>query len=181
MNYRIEGVRGLSLTVSELAQAWDLTDARIREFLREGMPIAIQSPKKGQPHLLSLADCTEWRLDKSKKAGYVGRPPKEKVENDAKSQLDAIRIQKAELDLAERRGDLIHANIFVPYLDDKMVALRVALAALAQEVAEEFPDIPGIGRVIRFIAKRIGEKLNSFAAEMRGIPAEAEAAAAARQ
>jgi phage terminase Nu1 subunit (DNA packaging protein) len=167
-------IRGKPLSTQEFAALMDVTSHQIREFINDGMPV-YKLGGKGKQHILSSADCISW-LRQRKGNGLVGRPPKEIDENDPKSRINAIKVERAEIDLAEKRGDLIHTADLSPFIDDKMVIMRGEFVQIPEEFREEFPEAPPIGRMVRWLNDRITGTLNRLATGLKGVPKEAEAA-----
>jgi hypothetical protein len=170
MDYTGTDIRGMAVSVVELGRLLDIVPGRIRELLAEGMPIH-KKGARGQPHVLSSADCIDWLIERQKRANPVGRPPstaKEPEANSTKARIDAIRIEKAELDLAEKRGDLFHFDDLKPFIEDACVDLRVGLVGASEQFREDVPEATPMRKITQWLDAYHSAKLNAWATAFDG-------------
>lgn len=128
--------RGWNCTVAEIAAGFGLTRKTVHDMVAAGLPVVISGKGgRGNPTVINLRDLYEWISGR--------KSPK----NDGKlNRLEEIRIERAELELAERRGDLVHADDFGPFVEDKFVEMRQTLVndvviAVRERCGNEAADI----------------------------------------
>lgn len=142
--------QGWNCTVSEMAEITGLTRKTIHDAIAAGCPVVKQGKGgKGNPTIIRFYDCLQWRDAK--------RPSKDVERNQTKERLDAIRIARAELDLAERIGDLVHFSELLPYIRDKLVICRQLLCEIPKEMRERFGGEAG-----SYCDMRITQTLNTL-------------------
>lgn len=119
------------LTKEELAERLGITTRSVTNYVQEGMP---QRTKSGRP-VYSWPDCREWW---TKKIREDGRSTREAAgDEDRKEQMAEARLrtalaeaEAAELDLAERRGQLVTVDFMRGEFERMAQALRARLLAL---------------------------------------------------
>jgi phage terminase Nu1 subunit (DNA packaging protein) len=144
-------LKGWNCTIGELAEICGLTVKAIRDAVSAGCPV-IKAGKtgKGNATVINVHDYLEWRSAR--------RPNKDIGGNGTKERLDAIRIQRAELELAKATGDLIHFRELAPFVQDKLMGFRQALYQIPPEMRQQYGSEAGA-----FCEKRIRETLNHLA------------------
>jgi hypothetical protein len=109
-------------TVADLARRWDVTDARIYQFCRAGMP-------RNEDGSFDLDSVDAWRAARSAKNGAGSAPPSERSQ--AETELARIRVEEARIDLEIKRGNLV----------DKDLPLKI-IAAQNAEAIEHIMQMP---------------------------------------
>ena len=160
--------RGKAVSVPELAEILDLTPPRIRELITEGMPV-FERGGKGISHILSTADCIYWYMERNKiiRRGNYPEIPKEKEPNDQKTRITDTKIAIAELQLAEKRGDLFHFSNWLPFIKDKLVIFRQTMAAVVDKVRDRFGN-----ETARFVEREIAVAMNNLSRGLANLPNE---------
>lgn len=129
------------------------------------MPV-YQRGGPGKQHVLSTADCKDWVVERARK-DYRGGKTAEKPTDDTKSQINNIKLQRAQIELDERRGDLFHFSQLGPFIKDKLVNFRNAGMAVADRLRERFG--PEVGKVAK---AEITAMLNELSRDTEEIPDE---------
>lgn len=159
--------RGIALSVQELAKFLDVTEQRIRQLMREGMPVFEQGGK-GKGHVLSSYD-TIWfyiEYEQKKKRGLAKEKPDEP---DTKSRIAETRVAMAELQLAKQRGSLFDFNDWLPYIRDKMVVFRQSMATVTTNVREKYGN-----DVAKYVDRQITLAINAYHRGLDNVPNEAK-------
>lgn len=159
--------RGKALSIVELAELLDVSNQRIHQLLREGLPV-FEKGGKGIPHVFSSYDAIWWYIEyeQKKKRGLVKENPDAP---DSKARIAETRVAMAELQLAKQRGSLFDFNDYLPYIKDKMVVFRQAMATVAMNVREKYGN-----EVAKFVDRQITTAINSYQRGLENIPNEAK-------
>lgn len=94
-----------TLTTRELAEALEVTVRTVRRYRKQGMPCT-EGGAAG--NLYDLEEARRW-LESKNLTGSPGRPPTDEglALKGAKARLEEARAEKAELELARRKGELL--------------------------------------------------------------------------
>lgn len=121
---------GTKVGAAELAEALSLTPRRIQQLAAEGMPKA----SRGK---YDVAACVKWYIEyREQRAREDAKPTSI---DDAKLRLAVAQAETAELDLAERRGELVSVATYEDRLGRILTLLRSRLLALPGRVAVLLP------------------------------------------
>lgn len=160
--------KGWLLTRAEFAQAFNITVKTVDDNIASGMPIAIKGKGgRGNPSFINLADARNWMLGKAERSNSQAR-------QEAKSELDAIRLERARLELAEKRGDLIHMSDWQTIVEEDYVNTRNELARVSTEIREEYSDVPRIAQIAKSVHQKIGDALRRLNQNLRDAPQRAK-------
>lgn len=157
--------RGKAITIIELAEFLDVSDQRIRQLMREGMPV-FEKGVKGKQTILSSRDTFWWYVEYEQKKKR-GAAPSNSAPDDAKSRITETRAQMVELQLAERRGDLFHFSDWLPFIKDKLVVFRQAMQTVTENVRDRYGN-----EVAAFVDKQTTASVNSLSNGLATIPKE---------
>jgi phage terminase Nu1 subunit (DNA packaging protein) len=148
-----------------LAKILQVGPAAITRWVRRGMP------------LTSIANATAWhaanirtrRRRKVAAAIVAGSPPPPR---NAREQLDAARAGLAELDLAERRGELLWADEVRLCREKQNSAFRQKMLAIPAKVAVQIAPPGKVQQADEILTQAIYEAL----AELSGVDDDSDAA-----
>lgn len=173
----IAPARGSAVDVAELAKQWAYDQNTIRGFIREGMPV-YKLGGKGVAHVLSTRDCLDWYA-KREADGQLTRYAKNNGLNghakpDENDRLKEIKIETAEIALAERRGDLFHMADWVPLIEETALAARQRFQNVPMDFQTEFSDTPRIGQMVRWLNGSINKAMRSLSDGLFNVPQQAE-------
>lgn len=171
-NNVISGCAGLAVSVPEFATIVGLEPTRIRELITTGMPV-FKRGGKGVSHTLSTADCIKWLTERDKPK----KRPQDKGNKaeDEPDELRQIKIDRARLDLSERRGDLFHLADWKPLIEETLVQSRSIIMKLPDEFRDEFGG-ENIEAMTRWLKRELTKRLNGVASELFDIPEKASEA-----
>jgi phage terminase Nu1 subunit (DNA packaging protein) len=156
-----------------LADLFGVTVKTIAEWQEQGMPIAV----RGKPGVASEYDskaCIEWRVQHEL----------EKVKGESpKDRLDRLRGDREELELAEKRGQLVPADQVEPMWDGMVAAARSFLRSEVNRLAQLLEQTSGVEAKRDLIAETFDEFLTKLSGydpddttDRRADPAQAVAA-----
>lgn len=157
-------------TIPQLARLFGLSQKQIRDYVAEGLPVAIPG-KRPNPHQINTADFFHWCIARRDADNRLRKKSdSNSATDDVKEKLNGIRIQKAELELKKATGTLIDFRELVPFVQDKLLGFRQALYQIPPEMREQFGSSAGA-----FCERRIRETLNHLAgaAGLGGVEAHA--------
>jgi phage terminase Nu1 subunit (DNA packaging protein) len=126
------------ISQKEIAAGLSVSEAMVSKLKKAGMPVT------------SIKAAQEWRrlkLDRSRTIDYRRtRHPRHQAARaaartgpDARERLDAVRAEIAELDLAERRGELIQRSTALAGWQKQVSAFRSRSLAIVSRVSAQFP------------------------------------------
>ena len=157
--------RGKSLSINELAELLDVSEQRIRQLQREGMPI-FQKGGKGIAHVFSSYDAIWWYIEyeQKKKRGVA----KENLdEPDEKQKINQAKLAMAQLQLQQKQGNLFAFSDWLPFIKDKMVIFRQNMSTVVTNTREKFG-----ADVAKFVDREITRAINAYHASLNNIPNE---------
>lgn len=159
--------RGKSLSVPELAEILDVSNQRIHQLTREGMPVFERGHGK-MGNTFSSYDAIWWYIEyeQKKRRGAAKENPDAP---DTKQRIADTKMAMAELQLAERRGDLFHFKDWIPFIKDKLVVFRQVMA----QVVENIRDRHG-NNIAKDVEREIARGLNALSQGLENIPNEAK-------
>lgn len=112
-----------------IADVFGVAPKTIVEWQEQGMPIAVRG-RPGVPSEYDSEACIAWMVDREVK----------KVQNEKpQDRLARLQADKIEMELAERRGVLIPADLLEPRLQAAFTAARERLLESAPRLARELP------------------------------------------
>ena len=112
-----------------IADVFGVAPKTIVEWQEQGMPIAVRG-RPGVPSEYDSEACIAWMVDREVK----------KVQNEKpQDRLARLQADKIEMELAERRGVLIPADLLEPRLQAAFTAARERLLEAAPRLARELP------------------------------------------
>lgn len=149
----------------ELAKFLDVSDQRIRQLMREGMPV-FEKGIKGKQTILSSHDVFWWYVEYEQKKKR-GAAPSIPNADDSKQRINETRAQMVELQLAEKRGDLFHFSEYVPYIKNHMVNYRQTMGTVVENTRDKHGNA-----VARDVDGWISEALNIMGSGLENIPKE---------
>lgn len=159
--------RGKPLTVIELAQLLDVSEQRVRQLTREGMPLFSRGGN-GIPNIYSSYYALWWYIEYEQKKKRGAAPTISSNDpGDSKHRINETRAQMVELQLAEKRGDLFHFSDWGPYVKDKMVNYRQSMGTVVENTRDKFGN-----EAARAVDGWISEALNMMGSGLENIPKE---------
>ena len=112
-----------------IADVFGVAPKTIVEWQEQGMPIAVRG-RPGVPSEYDSEACIAWMVDREVK----------KVQNEKpQDRLARLQADKIEMELAERRGVLIPADLLEPRLQAAFTAARERLLEAVPRLARELP------------------------------------------
>lgn len=155
--------RGYNCTVSELAEYTGLARKTIHDTIKNGCPV-VETGTGGSGHA-TIINVYEFMMFREGR----GRGQRSN-DGDAKSQLDAIRIERAQLDLSERRGDLFNLSDWTPLVESAIVVARNRFNEISREIIDEFSDVARIGQIGRAVQNKISAAINRMLSDLNEVP-----------
>lgn len=160
-------LRGKPISVDEFASLIDVTPDRIRQYIKQGMPIFDRGVGR-KAHVLSSYDCIWWLVE-AEKRNKAGALPANPQEPDTKSRIAETKVALAELTLAKQRGTLFDFNDWLPYIKDKMVVFRQSMATVAINTREKYGN-----DVAKYVDRQITLAINAYHRGLDNVPNEAK-------
>ena len=111
-----------------IAEVFGVAPKTIVEWQEQGLPIAVRG-RPGVPSEYDTAACIEWMVEREIKKIQAERP---------QDRLARLQADKIEIELAERRGVLIPADLLEPRLQAAFTAARERWLEVAPRLAREF-------------------------------------------
>lgn len=153
---------GKIVSSSELARLWGTTQKTIKNYITEGMPA---EEKAGVGYNLDTSECLRWRIQKEHNEArllyQVDLSPDEMSYNEAKRRTAIVALQKAELELAEQRKELVRHDELILNFSQALIKVRSKLisqtARLSGELAHQEQDEVG-----KILDKDCDETLNEL-------------------
>lgn len=102
--------RSRTVSLQDIADAFGVTTEAIRLKRKAGMPTRMES---GRPRF-DLRDCIAWQREQDKVAAQSATAPDEALERARKLKAEA---DLKELDLAQKRGELVEQTVLAEALD----------------------------------------------------------------
>ena len=139
-------LKEVTATTKELAELFDVTPKYVSQLvLNHGMP-------KAAKNKFNFYKCVKWRFDFNEKS-FEDRSQKIREEN-TKSRLERANAELKELDLAEKRGELVQATAMENAWLNEIAVIDAELEGLAIKAA---PNLLGIKSVKKMKDKLIIE------------------------
>jgi len=123
--------------MAELCGWLDVRPAAVRDWVQLGCPY-IQAGTRGRSYIFDLADVVNWRLERAGKKGRGGRPANM---TEAKNRKEAAAAEKAELEVARLRGEVVPVADVVKIVDDEYSRVRARVLAMPAKLA---PTLIGV-------------------------------------
>lgn len=111
-----------------IAEVFGVAPKTIVEWQEQGLPIAVRG-KPGVPSEYDTDACIAWMVEREIKKIQAERP---------QDRLARLQADKIEIELAERRGVLIPADLLEPRLQAAFTAARERWLEVAPRLAREF-------------------------------------------
>uniref|UniRef100_UPI003F6E71DB hypothetical protein n=1 Tax=Elioraea sp. TaxID=2185103 RepID=UPI003F6E71DB len=114
---------------SELARYWDVTKARVSQYIARGMPVLPDGR-------VDLAEAEMWRaenVDTSRGTDVDGAAAE-------RARLLRAQAERAELDLAARRGELVERSLIAATLVPRIRELRDTLLGIPRDTVRDDGD-----------------------------------------
>lgn len=153
-------MRHEELNKAELAERFGVDVRTITNWVQEGMP---QRRKSGKPSY-SWPECREWREGDIRKDARADRHAG--GDDDKKTRLAELRlrqleieVEQADLDLAERRGELIPVAFMISEFDRIAQGLRKALLSFPATWAERLGSCPSTPERQRMLSDGINDMM----------------------
>lgn len=145
------------LSQKELAELLGLTTRQIRNLEAEGMPCRAEKNRKRYP----AREAISWYHDRRVQRAVYEMAPTDF--NDAKAREMAARAEKAEIEVRQLRGELIHVDDLEALHARPLAQLRSRLLALPGRIAAELP-MPAVDAVeaIEPVVHEIMAELSEF-------------------
>lgn len=124
------------VTQSELALILGLTTRQIRNLEAAGMPHRAEGNRKLYP----LPDAVHWYRDRAVESALAEAQVTDYEE--AKAREMKARADRAELEVARMRGELIHVNDLEALFTAPLAQMRARLLALPGRIAGALPMSP---------------------------------------
>lgn len=134
-----------TVSEAELARVLGVTRPAVTQWRQAGCPYR----RRGGRYEYVVAEVVDWRLDRAKAEKRDEAAPDEARERARKLRAEADR---AELELARARGELVPVAEFTDALDDAFSRVRAKLLAVPTEHEHRFPELPVRERVKRLKA-----------------------------
>ena len=112
-----------------IAEVIGVAPKTIVEWQEQGLPIAVRG-RPGVPSEYDTVTCIEWMVDREVKKVRSEKP---------QDRLASLQADKIEMELAERRGVLIPADLLEPRLQAAFTAARERWLEAAPRLARELP------------------------------------------
>lgn len=160
-------LRGKPISIEDFAALIDVTPDRIRQYIKQGMPV-FEKGGRGKAHVLSSYDAWWWTIE-AEKRNKAGALPANPQEPDTKSRIAETRVAMAELQLAKQRGSLFDFNDWLPYIRDKMVVFRQSMATVTTNVREKYGN-----DVAKYVDRQITLAINAYHRGLDNVPNEAK-------
>lgn len=144
------------LSQKELAVLLGLSTRQIRNLEAEGMPHRAEKNRKYYP-----VDAVQWYVGRKEQAARDEVAPTDF--NEAKAREMAARAEKAEIEVRQLRGELIHVDDLEALHAKPLAQLRARLLALPGRIAAELP-MPAVEAVeaIEPVVHEIMAELSEF-------------------
>jgi phage terminase Nu1 subunit (DNA packaging protein) len=116
----------------QIAEVFGVAPKTIVEWQEQGMPIAVRG-RPGVPSEYDTDACIAWYADREVKKVQAERP---------QDRLARVQADKIELELMEKRGLLLPADMIEPKLRAAMIAAREMWRNEPSRLAREVPGKP---------------------------------------
>lgn len=116
----------------QIADVFGVAPKTIVEWQEQGMPIAVRG-RPGVPSEYDTDACIAWYADREVKKVQAERP---------QDRLARVQADKIELELMEKRGLLLPADLIEPKLRAAMIAAREMWRNEPSRLAREVPGKP---------------------------------------
>lgn len=116
----------------QIAGIFGVAPKTIVEWQEQGFPIA-QRGRPGVPSEYETADCINWLVDREVKKVQAEKP---------QDRLARVQADKIEMENAERRGQLIPADMLEPKLKAAFLVARTKWLDAVPRLARELPEDP---------------------------------------
>jgi phage terminase Nu1 subunit (DNA packaging protein) len=123
---------GNIVSLGEFAELIGRTDPTVRNYIRRGMPIETQGGR-GKGHEIDTAAAIEWMVQDRIKE--VAGPSNLNSFDAARTRKEVANADIAEMDLAERRGELVRLAAIGKVFANAVARSRARLLAIPTKVA----------------------------------------------
>jgi phage terminase Nu1 subunit (DNA packaging protein) len=111
---------GLIVNQAELAETFGVSEMAIQDWQKEGLPLLARG-MRGQSSQYDTRACIEW---------YAERRAKSRFGDSSREKLSKVNAERAELKLAEEKGDLVNPAKLRPQMAQSAVAVREGVLQL---------------------------------------------------
>lgn len=139
---------------SELARYWNMTKARVSQYVGQGMPVRPDGR-------VDLAEAEAWRaenVDTSRGADADGAGARAE-----RSRLLRAQAERAELDLAARRGELVEKAAISATLGPLIRELRDTIIGIPRDVVRDESDARACEEAIVAALQGFSDQLRTMA------------------
>jgi phage terminase Nu1 subunit (DNA packaging protein) len=152
------------MEIEAFAQLIEVTVQSVRAWIGEGMPVAKHGRQgPGQGAVVRTADALVWFLREKK------HPAVQRGEWDAqRTRLAAAQAEKAELDLAERRGELADLNTIAEELGKLFSVHRSQLLSVPTKLSPQLVGLTDAAKINAILRAEIESRLSEFASYKPG-------------
>lgn len=159
---------GRIVSQSELAEIFGTTRETINEWQGQGMPFQPRAGIGGA-NAYATGACSRWRAAHEARAAAGGETPKDR--------LARVQAERIELELAERRGQLVPVEAIEPAWERVVAAVRTSVLTLP-DLAPLLELTPGAEQKREVIEERVTVILKDLS-DGRGVDLGPQAGAAA--
>lgn len=150
-----------SVNKAELARAFGVSTTAIDNWLSRGCPYVAAPDRPGKAYRFNLAAVVAWRIERMTETAATAGGDVDLAE--AKRRRAVAEAELSELDLAERRGDLLAREDVDAAMTGAFARVRARLLALPSAVAAAAADETEPGTVERLLSAAIYEALQELA------------------
>ena len=138
----------------ELAETMDVSAKSISLWQREGLPIALET-ENGVENQYDTGAVIRW---------YVAREKAKGASETEKDRLNRLQGDKIELEIAEKRRELIPASEIEPAWVGMILAAREALLSIPDRIAPLLAHLDGVDAMRDLLSEQIEDALLKLAA-----------------
>lgn len=151
-----------TINKAELARAFGVSTTAIDNWLSRGCPYVAAPDRPGKAYRFNLAAVVAWRIERLTETAATAGGDVDLAE--AKRRRAVAEAELAELDLAERRGDLLARDDVDAAMTGAFARVRARMLALPSAVAAAAADEAEPGRVQALLADAVHEALAELSA-----------------
>lgn len=150
----------MQVTQTELAEILGVSARTIRTWQKEGMPAGGDRTRRKY----DTRACLTWVLENKfgdRPTEVDGEPPDPSYK-EARAREKAAKAQVAELDLMERKGELIPVSVYKDELADVLTSVRSRLLNLPGRLSRELADASDPEAAERIVEQGVREALEEL-------------------
>jgi terminase small subunit / prophage DNA-packing protein len=149
-------ISGEVATRERMAGIFGCSVTTVDRYLRAGMP----GEKLGKEHQINTAAAIRWLIERSSGASSDG----ESSQADARRRLTAAAAELKELQLAEKRGQMVAIEDVTPILAEELANVRSRLMAMPGRLAQSLVGMPDPAAIERTIMEEVTGALSEITA-----------------